>query len=156
MTIEIISRSIVTKEWDRARIKLATPGSAVRLASVARHVTDSLRCPVHILIWIKFNPVNIKTLNLKSCNLLFVYNAALHPSQQYFSHVTNYNLQNVCWSVDTRDMRINWKNRLISILDIHRKISIQYISLSITQNADLDKVSIFCICFPTKHTWHVY
>ena len=26
--------------WDRAGIELATPGSAVRLASVARHVTD--------------------------------------------------------------------------------------------------------------------
>ena len=30
------------KVWDRAGIELATPGSAVRLASVARHVTD---CP---------------------------------------------------------------------------------------------------------------
>ena len=28
------------KVWDRAWIELATPGSAVRLASVARHVTD--------------------------------------------------------------------------------------------------------------------
>ena len=28
-----------TKVWGRARIELATPGSAVRLASVARHVT---------------------------------------------------------------------------------------------------------------------
>ena len=36
----IISRSMSTKVWDRAGIKLATPGSAVRLASVARHVTN--------------------------------------------------------------------------------------------------------------------
>ena len=36
MTIEIIS----TKVWDGAGIDLATPGSAVRHASVARHVTD--------------------------------------------------------------------------------------------------------------------
>ena len=28
------------KVWDRAGIELATPGSAVRHASVARHVTD--------------------------------------------------------------------------------------------------------------------
>ena len=28
------------KVWDRAGIELAIPGSAVRLASVARHVTD--------------------------------------------------------------------------------------------------------------------
>ena len=42
MTVEIISWSISTKVWYRAGIKLATPGSAVRHASVARHVTD---CP---------------------------------------------------------------------------------------------------------------
>ena len=42
MTIEIISWSISTKVWDRAGIKLVTPGSAVRLASVASHVTDLL------------------------------------------------------------------------------------------------------------------
>ena len=40
MTVEIISLSISTKVWDRAGIELATPGSAVRHASVARHVTD--------------------------------------------------------------------------------------------------------------------
>ena len=40
MTVEIISWSISTKVWDRAGIELATPGSAVRHASVARHVTD--------------------------------------------------------------------------------------------------------------------
>ena len=28
------------KVWNRARIELVTPGSAVRLASVARHITD--------------------------------------------------------------------------------------------------------------------
>ena len=40
MTVEIISHSISTKVWDRARTELATPGSAVRLASVARHIID--------------------------------------------------------------------------------------------------------------------
>ena len=40
MTVEIISWSISTKVWDRVGIKLATPGSAVRLTSVARHITD--------------------------------------------------------------------------------------------------------------------
>ena len=39
MTVEIISWSISTKVWYRAGIELATPGSAVRHASVARHVT---------------------------------------------------------------------------------------------------------------------
>ena len=37
MTVEIISWSISTKVWYRAGIELATPGSAVRHASVARH-----------------------------------------------------------------------------------------------------------------------
>ena len=45
MTIEIISWSISRKVWDRAWIKLATPGSAVRLTSVARHVTDCAMRP---------------------------------------------------------------------------------------------------------------
>ena len=45
MTVEIISWSISTKVWDRAGIELPTPGSAVRLASVARHVTDCATRP---------------------------------------------------------------------------------------------------------------
>ena len=45
MTIEIISLSVSMKVWDRARIDLANPGSAVRLASVARHVTDCAMRP---------------------------------------------------------------------------------------------------------------
>ena len=45
MTVEIISRSISTKVWDRAGIELATPRSAVRHASVARHVTDCAMQP---------------------------------------------------------------------------------------------------------------
>ena len=40
MTVEIISWSISMKVWDRAAIELATPVSAVRLASVAKHVTN--------------------------------------------------------------------------------------------------------------------
>ena len=40
MTVEVIARSISTKVLDRAGIEFATPGSAVRLASVARKVTD--------------------------------------------------------------------------------------------------------------------
>ena len=46
MNIEIISRPISTKVWDRAGIELATPGSAVSHASVARHVTDCATWPV--------------------------------------------------------------------------------------------------------------
>ena len=45
MTVEIISLSIATKVWYRAGIELAIPGSAVRHASVARHVTDCATRP---------------------------------------------------------------------------------------------------------------
>ena len=45
MTVEIISWSISTKVWDRAGIELATPGSAVRLASVARYVPQCATRP---------------------------------------------------------------------------------------------------------------
>ena len=38
-------RSIYLKVWDWAEIKLATPGSAVRHPSVARHVTDCAKRP---------------------------------------------------------------------------------------------------------------
>ena len=48
ITVEIISWSLSTKVWDRARIKLATPGSIVRLASVARQVTDCASLPTNI------------------------------------------------------------------------------------------------------------
>ena len=62
MTVEIISWSISMKVWYRARIELATPGSAVRHASVARHVTDCATRPrfglsklkrrLHRLVWV--------------------------------------------------------------------------------------------------------
>ena len=45
MTVEIISWSISTEVWYRAGIELATPGYAVRHASVARHVTDCATRP---------------------------------------------------------------------------------------------------------------
>ena len=48
MTVEIVSWSISMKVWDQAWIELATPRSAVRLASVARHVTNCATRPVLI------------------------------------------------------------------------------------------------------------
>ena len=38
-------KSISTNVWDRTGIELATPGSAVRQAYVARHVTDCAMQP---------------------------------------------------------------------------------------------------------------
>ena len=57
MTVEIISWSISTKVWDRTGIELATPGSAVRHVSVARHVTDCATRLGFLLFecWIFFN-----------------------------------------------------------------------------------------------------
>ena len=40
----------IQKVWDRAGIELATPGSAVRLASVARHITDCAMWPVFLFV----------------------------------------------------------------------------------------------------------
>ena len=48
MAVEIISRSISKKEWNWAGIELVTPGLAVRLASVARDVTDCATRPDNI------------------------------------------------------------------------------------------------------------
>ena len=55
MTVEIISRSISMKVWDRTGIQLATPGfttpgSAARLAYVARHVTDYIFVTLRLTI----------------------------------------------------------------------------------------------------------
>ena len=59
MTVDIISWSISTKVWDQARMKLVTPGSAVRLAySIARHVTDCATRPGTLCRWAK--DLNVK------------------------------------------------------------------------------------------------
>ena len=67
MTVEIISWSISTKVWDRARIELATPGSAVSFPSVTRHVTDCAN-----LIWWTLVPslIRIKQMVCKLCSVL--------------------------------------------------------------------------------------
>ena len=50
MTVEIISQSISTKVWDRTGIELATPGSDVKHASVARHHMRYAARHIQILI----------------------------------------------------------------------------------------------------------
>ena len=64
MTVEIISWSISKKVWDRAGSELATPGSAVSLASVTRHVTD---CATRPGLWIW--SYQIWSLSLKTPSL---------------------------------------------------------------------------------------
>ena len=60
MTVEIISWSISTKVWDQAGIELATPWSAVRHASVARHVTDCSTRP-------GFSQASLKVFPIQNC-----------------------------------------------------------------------------------------
>ena len=60
MTVEIILWSISTEVWDQARIKLATPGSAVRLVSVARHVTDCATPPALKLVILTNYLLNVR------------------------------------------------------------------------------------------------
>ena len=73
MTIEIISWSISTKVWDRARIKLTTPGSAVRFAYVARHFGDFATRPVD-----------------KSCKMMFIARDKLKISGFSYLSVLTY------------------------------------------------------------------
>ena len=62
MTVEIISWSISTKVWDRAGIELSTPVSTVRLASVARHLTDSVTRPVPLCSLVIFQGIKPESL----------------------------------------------------------------------------------------------
>ena len=63
MTVEIISWSISTKVWYRTGIELATPGSAVRHESVARHVTNCATRPgwANIIFWHSKSYFDIRT-----------------------------------------------------------------------------------------------
>ena len=100
MPIEIISWSISTKVWDWAGIKLATPGSAVRLSSVARHVTDCATRPSQLLTtqdtghttddghptitltisqWLRWAKKQVRnfTINCHTCQLFFPFWSAI-------------------------------------------------------------------------------
>ena len=69
MAVEIISGSISTKVWDWARIKLATPGSAVR------NVTDCALLPGHecmnsisnVKVHFKTHSINVNMIYSKPC-----------------------------------------------------------------------------------------
>ena len=49
------------KVWDQARIELANPGFAVRLTSVARHVTDCATRPSKL-------PLSVMAVSIKYCD----------------------------------------------------------------------------------------
>ena len=73
------------KVWDRAGIELATPGSAVSLASVARHDTNCARRLEFIAVKNEIFAVVLDFFYIM--HTMFVCVDALHPSQQFFSHV---------------------------------------------------------------------
>ena len=75
MTVEFIPWSISTKVWYRAGIELATPGSAVRHASVARHVTDCATRPGAKHSWLD--------TSMQSCHSFHCSNTWLSPRMSY-------------------------------------------------------------------------
>ena len=88
------------KVWDKAGIQVATPGSAVRLASVAIQVTDCATRPGHYewdleCICIVINgktcsvPLNILgSVSVKLSQVFFVFLFdSLRSTQQSFSYV---------------------------------------------------------------------
>ena len=91
MTVEIISGSISTKVWDRAGIELATPGSAVRHASVARHVTDCATQPgKQHMFWLRNKKINfmvhtfkrpaiLDKINIQGLNCICISNLSVTP-----------------------------------------------------------------------------
>ena len=89
-----ISWSISTKVWDRAGIELANPGSAVRLASGARHVTDCATRPGKIL-WNKFLIFLVYTILQRVCAISFMIrkkhasglNRSCFPNLTYGCHM---------------------------------------------------------------------
>ena len=75
-------KKISTKEWDRAGIELATPGSAVRHASVARHVTDCATRPgVPGFRLVSGIPILNLSLLAVTCHLLITFANSLDPDQ---------------------------------------------------------------------------
>ena len=58
-----------TKVWDQAGIELVTPGSVVRLASVARHVTDCATRPGDMKLYHK---KSIRAI-YDTCLIEFIY-----------------------------------------------------------------------------------
>ena len=75
MAVEIISWSISAKVWDRAGIKLATPGSAFRHVSAVRHVTDCATRPsayiqVHFRLHFSWKLPRIYTIYYRLCKNL--------------------------------------------------------------------------------------
>ena len=116
MTVEIISWSISTKEWDQAGIELLTPGSAVRLASVTRHVTNCTTQPSskssYIYCNIRLAPVwNIDLPELLKISFqilphLFVSSYNRHMTNFLRKNIIVINIKVLAWNMKISDISI--------------------------------------------------
>ena len=82
MTLEINSWSLSTTVWDRAGIKLVTPGSVVRRESVVRNVTDCA------FLWHDDGKMefNISKLYFIHCLIFLTLIELLHENPYIFMH----------------------------------------------------------------------
>ena len=78
------------KVWDRAWIELATPGSAVRLASVARHATDCATQPGQLVLYRKKKIIQLQKLKTQK----LTYQEHSWVFQQWVESM--YHLGNTC------------------------------------------------------------
>ena len=91
MTVEIISWSISTKVWDRVGIELATPGIAVRHASVARHVTDCATRPGLVTIDVQISfPASYLNLHAKYSHMPNMPLGCTSPDFPYILYISTY------------------------------------------------------------------
>ena len=114
MTVEIISWSISTKVWYRAGIELATPGSAVRHASVARHVTDCARRPCWHIFWCKLDHTHLVAF--------MVFLLKCMSSKCLFLAINIY-LNNVICEQQKEVMRLTQSKMLLTIHEHRSKIA---------------------------------
>ena len=94
MTVEIISWSISTKVWDRAGIKLVTPGIAVRHASVARHVTYCAMRPSDFCYF----STKTYVVGTQKNRLIFFWAPKTHVSVDWLENNQNYTLKILIWT----------------------------------------------------------
>ena len=129
MTVEIISWSISTKVWDRVGIELATPGSAVRFASVAKHVTDCATRPGNLL-------------NTWPEDRLGYYEWGQFPGEACWSCFP--------WWILTRIARSLYRSSIVGSSFFSVKRMFYRISCSLERSTD----SWGCFCGLPKH-WHI-
>ena len=111
MTVEIISRSISTNVWDRTGIELATPGSAVRHASVARHVTHCATRPGYLTLWAFNLAFSIVTSSRSSAaptpNEVYIIQVSSSTSCAYLNDIFEFIIKNINRNIGFFYFRVN-------------------------------------------------